>query len=47
MLFTGELDLHERMKIAQKCGCRCVIETKTVDGLIASVINLREKYGME
>lgn len=46
-LFTGDINIQERMKIAQKHGCRCVIETKTVDGLIASVRSMRENLGAE
>lgn len=40
-LFTGDINIQERLKVAQRHGCRCVIETKTVDGLITSVRNMR------
>lgn len=46
-LFTGDIDIQERMKVAQKHECRCVIETKTIDGLIASVGNMRENLDTE
>lgn len=36
-LGTGEIDLHQRLLLAQKHNCRCVIETKTVDSLRKSV----------
>lgn len=36
-LGTGEIDLVQRLKIAERHQCRCVLETKTVDGLKASV----------
>lgn len=42
-LFTGEIDLYHRIKTAQQQGCNCVIETKTVEGLKESVINLKAK----
>lgn len=42
-LFTGELDMEDRLKVAREHGCRCVIETKTVEGLKESVVNLRAK----
>lgn len=36
-LGTGEIDLEQRLHIAQKLGCRCVIETKTAAALRQSV----------
>lgn len=36
-LGTGGIDLEERLQIAQRHGCRCVIETKTADALRDSV----------
>lgn len=35
-LGTGEIDLAERLNLARKHQCRCVIETKTVESLIES-----------
>lgn len=40
-LGTGEIDLAQRLGIARECGCRCVIETKTVEALRESVAWLR------
>lgn len=39
-LFEGDIDIVERIKIAEEYGCCCVIETKTVDGLSKSVERL-------
>lgn len=36
-LGTGEIDLGQRLHIADKCGCRCVVETKTTKSLKESV----------
>ena len=36
-LGTGEIDLVQRLGTAEKCQCRCVVETKTVEALKASV----------
>ena len=41
-LGTGEINLHQRIGIARECGCRCVVETKTVDALRRSVGWLKE-----
>ncbi len=30
-LVSGEINLKERLKIAEEYGCRCVIETKTIE----------------
>ena len=40
-LFTGDIDIDEKMNIAKEHGCSCVIETKTVKGLKESVANLK------
>ena len=40
----GELDVLEKLSLAQKHGCRCVLETKTVDGLKKSVGFIRAKW---
>ncbi|MBD5483596.1 MAG: sugar phosphate isomerase/epimerase [Lachnospiraceae bacterium] len=42
-LGTGEIDLAQRLQIAKRHGCRCVLETKTVRALRESVDWLREK----
>lgn len=36
-LGSGEINLKERLKLAEKYGCRCVIETKTIEALRESV----------
>ena len=36
-LGTGTIDLVQRLQIAEKHGCRCVVETKTVNSLKKSV----------
>lgn len=36
-LGTGEIDLKQRLQIAEECGCRCVVETKTADALRESM----------
>ncbi len=41
-LGDGEIDLHERIKLAQIRNARCVLETKTVEALERSVGWLRE-----
>lgn len=47
ILGSGEINLKERLKIAKRAGCRCVIETKTIEALRESVewINIL-KYKM-
>lgn len=40
-LGTGEIDLHQRLDIARECGCRCVVETKTIEALCKSVAWLK------
>lgn len=42
-LGTGEIDLAQRIGVAAECGCRCVVETKTVEALRRSVAWLRER----
>lgn len=41
-LGTGEIDLRQRIGIAREGGCRCVVETKTIEALRKSVKWLRE-----
>ncbi len=41
-LATGDVDVHARLAIAKRNGCRCVIETKTEQALRQSVKWLRE-----
>lgn len=36
-LGTGEIDLNQRLAIAEKHNCRCVVETKTIDALEKSI----------
>lgn len=36
-LGTGEIDILERLNIAEKNGCTCVLETKTIEALSESV----------
>ena len=45
-LGTGEIDLAQRIGIAKECGCRCVVETKTVDALRKSVAWLKKNRYM-
>ena len=40
---TGEIDIRSKLKLAEECNCRCVLETKTVEGLRESVENLRKQ----
>lgn len=40
-LGTGELDIHDRLALAQKHNCRAVLETKTAAGLAQSAEWLR------
>ncbi len=46
-LGSGEIDLQQRINIAHECGCRCVVETKTVDALRRSVAWLKENQYMQ
>lgn len=41
-LGTGEIDLAQRIGIAKELGCRCVVETKTIEALRKSVDWLKE-----
>lgn len=41
-LGSGEIDLAQRLGIAKTCGCRCVVETKTIEALRHSVMWLKE-----
>ncbi len=41
-LGSGEIDLAQRLGIAKNGGCRCVVETKTIDALRQSVKWLNE-----
>lgn len=41
-LGTGEIDLEQRLDVASECGCRCVVETKTIRALQKSVEWLEE-----
>ena len=45
-LGDGEIDLDGRLELARKHGCRCVLETKTVDALEKSVAWLKERGRM-
>lgn len=45
-LGDGEIDLDGRLDLARKHGCRCVLETKTVDALEKSVAWLKERGRM-
>lgn len=40
-LFTGEIDINEKLRLAEKTGSTCVIETKRAKDLIKSVEDLR------
>lgn len=42
-LGTGEIDLEQRLGVAKKYNCRCVIETKTIAALKQSVLWLNER----
>jgi sugar phosphate isomerase/epimerase len=37
---TGEIDLKNKFALAQECGCRCVLETKTIAALKESVMKV-------
>jgi sugar phosphate isomerase/epimerase len=39
---TGEIDLQDKFKLAKECDCRCVLETKTIEGLKESVSRLKD-----
>lgn len=40
-LGTGEIDLAERLEIARRCGCRCLLEVKTLSALKQSIEYLK------
>ena len=42
-LGDGEIDLPARLRLAEEHGCRCVLETKTVEALTRSVAWLKER----
>lgn len=44
---TGEIDFRQRLGVAKKQNCRCVVETKTVNALRQSVKWLRETINQE
>ncbi len=46
-LGKGRVNLHERLKTAEKAGCRCVVEVKTSDALCDSVHWLKENKYMK
>lgn len=39
---TGEIAMKDKLALAKECNCRCVLETKTIEGLTQSVRNLQE-----
>lgn len=43
----GEIDLPDKLALARECGCRCVLETKTVEGLTKSVERLSDYLPQE
>lgn len=42
VLGSGEIDLIDKLDLAMECGCRGVLETKTISGLKESVKNLHK-----
>ncbi|MBQ8159924.1 MAG: sugar phosphate isomerase/epimerase [Clostridia bacterium] len=46
-LGEGEIDLQERLRMAENCNARCVIEVKTAAALTQSVQWLRENWGQK
>ncbi len=42
-LGEGEIDLTERIKMAEECSARCVLETKTIEALRCSAQWLRQR----
>lgn len=46
-LGTGEINLKQRLGIAHACGCRCVVETKTIQALRESVEWLKSNGYMQ
>lgn len=43
-LGDGEINLTERLKLAEECNARCVIETKTIEALKKSVKWISKEY---
>ena len=43
-LGDGEIDLADRLRLAEAHGCRCVLETKTIKALTRSVSWLEQNY---
>ena len=43
-LGRGEIDIIEKLDMADKYGCRCVLETKTIEGLRESVTYVKKLY---
>ena len=43
-LGTGEMDIGKYLCLAQEQSCRVVLETKTIEGLKASVRWVRDRY---
>ena len=41
-VYTGELDINDRLNVARDKGCSCVIEVKTLDGLVESIKNIKK-----
>lgn len=41
-LFSGDINIEEKLSIAEKTGATCVIETKTIEGLEQSVKELKK-----
>lgn len=46
-LGSGEINLRQRLSIAKKHNCRCVVETKTVQSLRQSVMWVNEEYNLK
>ena len=42
-LGTGEINLQQRLSIAKRHNCKCVLETKTIESLRKSIKWLMEK----
>ena len=47
ILGTGEIELYDRIQMAEKNNCSCVLETKTIEGLKQSVDFLRKNYWLK
>lgn len=44
---TGEIDINQKLLLAEAHNCRCVLETKTVEGVETSVTNLRHLFSLK